>query len=143
PALPSAPMFDHLFTMQLLTSVVVIVVVIHVILITVAYLIYVERKLSAYIQDRIGPNRVGFDFGLPFLSRLKGALGLGQPLADGLKFMLKEDYTPDNVDKVMFTLAPMVIIIPALIGFAVIPWGGLWDAPDVTLPILGWTFTGG
>jgi NADH-quinone oxidoreductase subunit H len=136
-------MFSHLLTMQLLTSVVVILVVIHVILITVAYLIYLERKISAYIQDRIGPNRVGFDFGLPFLSRLKGAIGLGQPLADGLKFMLKEDYTPDNVDKVMFTLAPMVIIIPALIGFAVIPWGGVWNAPDVTLPILGWTFTGG
>jgi NADH-quinone oxidoreductase subunit H len=62
-------MFDHLLTMQLLTSVTVILVVIHVILITVAYLIYLERKISAYIQDRIGPNRVGFDFGLPFLSR--------------------------------------------------------------------------
>lgn len=134
-------MLESLLTMQFLTSVVVILVVLHVILITVAYLIYLERKISAYIQDRIGPNRVGFDFGLPFLSRLKGALGLGQPLADGLKFMLKEDYTPDNVDKVMFTLAPAIIIIPALIGFAVIPWGGVWNAPDVTL--FGLTFTGG
>src|SRR5215213_3210667 len=111
-------------TAQLIVSVVVLLVVVHVILISVAYSIYLERKISAYIQDRIGPNRVGFDFGLPFLSKLKGMLGLGQPLADGLKFLLKEDYTPDKVDKGLFTLAPLVIIVPALIGFAIIPWGG-------------------
>jgi NADH-quinone oxidoreductase subunit H len=121
-------------TDQLITSAIVIFVVVHVILITVAYLIYLERKISAYIQDRIGPNRVGFDFGLPFLSRLKGMLGLGQPLADGLKFLLKEDYTPTRADKIMFTLAPAVIIIPALIGFIVIPWGGVWDG---YLPLVG------
>ena len=69
---------------QLLVSSVVILVAINVILITIAYSIYLERKISAYIQDRIGPNRVGFDFGLPFLSFLKGKLGLGQPLADGI-----------------------------------------------------------
>ncbi|MFG0283444.1 MAG: NADH-quinone oxidoreductase subunit NuoH [Phycisphaerales bacterium JB039] len=130
-----------LLTMQLLTSVVVILVMINVILLIIAYSIYLERKISAYIQDRLGPNRVGFDFGLPFLKRLRGAVGLGQPMADGLKFLLKEDYTPDNVDKGLYTFAPMAIIIPALIGFAVIPWGGVWNAPDVTL--FGITFTGG
>jgi NADH-quinone oxidoreductase subunit H len=111
---------------QLFVSLLVLVIAIHVILVTVAYCIYLERKISAYIQDRVGPNRVGFDFGLPFLKPLRGMLGLGQPLADGMKFLLKEDYTPDKVDKALFTLAPVVIIIPALIGFAVIPWGGLW-----------------
>jgi NADH-quinone oxidoreductase subunit H len=109
---------------QLIVSLAVIVAVIHVILLTVAYLIYVERKLSAYIQDRIGPNRVG-------------PLGLLQPIADGLKFLLKEDYTPPSADRALFTLAPMAIIIPALIGFVVIPWGGVWIAPDFHLPILG------
>src|SRR5688572_20074853 len=126
---------------QLLVSAVVIVVVVHVILIGVAYCIYLERKISAYIQDRVGPNRVGFDFGLPFLKFLKGMLGLGQPLADGLKFFLKEDYTPERVDKVLFTLAPAIIIIPALIGFAVIPWGGVWRMD--TFRFLGITWTGG
>src|SRR5689334_24660579 len=118
---------------QMIVSIVVLAVVIHVVLITVAYAIYLERKISAYIQDRIGPNRVGFDFGLPALKFLRGMLGLGQPLADGLKFFLKEDYTPSRVDKVLFTLAPMVIIVPALIGFAVIPWGGVWEMPDLRI----------
>ncbi len=111
---------------QTLVSILTFALVVHVVLGTVAYLIYVERKVSAYIQDRIGPNRVGFDFGLPFLKPLKGMWGLGQPLADGLKFLLKEDYAPDGVDKGLFTLAPIAIIIPALIGFAIIPWGGTY-----------------
>jgi NADH-quinone oxidoreductase subunit H len=118
------------FSAQLIVSVITILVMVHVILLTVAYLIYLERKISAYIQDRIGPNRVGFDFGLPALKGLKGKLGLGQPLADGLKFILKEDYTPNRVDKIMFTLAPCLIIVPALIGFIVIPWGGVWECPS-------------
>ena len=114
-------------TPQLVVSAVTIFVVVHVILIICAYAVQAERKISAYIQDRIGPNRTGFDFGLPQLSFLKGMLGLGQPLADGIKFLVKEDFTPSRVDKVLFTLAPAIIIVPALIGFIIIPWGGLWN----------------
>jgi len=76
----------------------------------VAYAVLVERKVSAFIQDRVGPNRVG-----PF--------GLLQPLADGLKFVLKEDYTPDHVRKVYFWLAPAIAMIPSLLTIAVIPFG--------------------
>jgi len=139
-------------TAQLLVSIILNVVLIHVILITVAYLVilitvaylvYFERKIAAYVQDRIGPNRVGFDFGLPFLSFLKGCLGLGQPLADGIKFMLKEDYTPNRVDKVLFTLAPAIIVIPALIGFVVVPWGGSWNCPDIHIPFTALVIPGG
>jgi len=126
-------------TPQLVTSVICNVIVVHVILIAVAYLVMAERKISAYIQDRIGPNRVGFDFGLPELKFLKGCLGLGQPLADGIKFMLKEDYTPSRVDKILFSLAPVIVVSPALIGFVIIPWGGKWDG---VLPLLG-DVTGG
>src|SRR5436305_8914289 len=97
---------------QFLVSVIVLIVVVHVILIGVAYCIYLERKISAYIQDRVGPNRVGFDFGLPALAFLKGKFGLGQPLADGVKFLLKEDYAPRGADRALFTLAPAAIIIP-------------------------------
>ncbi len=128
-------------TAQLLVSVAVLVIMVHTLLGFVAYAIYLERKISAYIQDRVGPNRVGFDFGLPFLQKLFkgfGFWGLGQPLADGLKFILKEDYTPPRADKVLFTLAPMVIVVPALIGFAVIPWGGMVNVPSFTLPLLNW-----
>lgn len=139
-------MLDPLFNLidaQLVVSVVVLLIVVHVVLGTVAYLIYFERKISAYIQDRLGPNRAGFDFGQPFLKSLRGMWGLGQPLADGLKFLLKEDFRPANVDKVLFTLAPMIVITPALIGFAIIPWGGVWNMPDFTIPLLNIYVAGG
>jgi NADH-quinone oxidoreductase subunit H len=113
-------------TPQLVTSALTIILVVHIILVSCALLVYFERKISAYIQDRIGPNRVGFDL-IPALGFLKGCLGLGQSLADGIKFMLKEDYTPNRVDKILFTLAPIIIVVPALMGFVIIPWGGQWD----------------
>lgn len=128
---------SHIVTAQFVVSVVVILVMLNVVLLTVAYSIYLERKISAYIQDRLGPNRVGFDFGLPFLKFLRGCIGLGQPMADGLKFLLKEDYAPSRVDKYLFTLAPAASFIPALMGFILIPWGGVWDCPDFWLPIVG------
>ncbi|HRJ48904.1 MAG: NADH-quinone oxidoreductase subunit H [Phycisphaeraceae bacterium] len=131
---------EGLLTVQLLVNAVVCVVVIHVILAHAGLFIYFERKISAYMQDRIGPNRTGFNLGQEFLPRF-GFWGLGQSLADGIKFFVKEDFTPANVDKALFSLAPLVGVVPALIGFIVIPWGGVWDAPDMT--ILGLTFTGG
>ncbi|MBX3379785.1 MAG: NADH-quinone oxidoreductase subunit H [Phycisphaeraceae bacterium] len=125
-------------TSQLLISVLVLLVVFHVILGGAGMCIYLERKISAYIQDRIGPNRVGLDFGLPFLFFLKGMWGLGQFVADGLKLFLKEDYTPARVDKILFALAPALVVIPPLVTFAIIPWGGSWDAPALPIPFLGW-----
>lgn len=135
---------QSIVTGQFFVSIHVMLIVANVMLLATAYLIYLERKISAYIQDRLGPNRTGFDFGQPALAFLKGKLGLGQSLADGLKFLLKEDYTPSKVDKVLFTLAPMLSIAPALIGFVVIPWGGMWAFPPVSewalfdLPLVGW-----
>ncbi len=97
----------------------------------VAYLILLERKTAAWIQDRIGPNRVG-------------PKGLMQPLADGVKFILKEEFMPANADRWLFYLAPIVIITPALCGFAVIPWGGVLAAgtrlPEWLPWIGGWAF---
>lgn len=86
------------------------------ILTAVAYSILLERKISAWVQDRFGPNRVG-----PY--------GLFQPIADGLKFLLKEDIIPRNVDRALFILAPWMIFVVAMIGFAVIPWGGAFRWP--------------
>ncbi len=76
----------------------------------VAYLILVERKAAAYIQDRLGPNRVG-----PW--------GLLQPIADGAKFLLKEEIIPAGADKVLFLLAPVSILATATVAFATIPFG--------------------
>ncbi|MBK9118490.1 MAG: NADH-quinone oxidoreductase subunit NuoH [Phycisphaerales bacterium] len=76
-----------------------------------AVCILAERKIASFTQDRHGPNRVGY-------------WGWLQPIADGLKFFLKEDITPHHVDKPIFTLAPIVAMITALLGFAIIPWAG-------------------
>ncbi len=125
-----------ILTAQTIVSAVSILIFVHVNLIAAAYLVYAERKISAYIQDRIGPNRVGFDFGLPILAPLKGMIGLGQPLADGIKFLLKEDFTPNNVDKILFTIAPAAIVICAFMGTVLIPWGGNMAIPEFTIPFI-------
>ncbi len=136
-----APSF---LTAQLIVSVIVLFSVMNLLLVAAGMSIYFERKISAYIQDRIGPNRVGFDFGQPWLSFLKGMWGLGQFLADGLKMLLKEEYSPKGADKALFNLAPMIVVIPALIGFAVVPWGGVLALPEtITIPVLDWTIPGG
>src|SRR5215217_5394345 len=95
---------------------------------TVAYMILLERKIASWVQDRIGPNRVGLGFGIIPGLKDKHMFGLGQPLADGLKFILKEDYRPRGVDRVLFTLAPAIMITTVIISIAVIPWGGLRQA---------------
>jgi NADH-quinone oxidoreductase subunit H len=82
-----------------------------------AYLVLVERWMAAWVQDRKGPNRVGIP-----LTKVR-LFGLGQPLADGLKIILKEDFTPRHVDKVLYTAAPLVILAASLAIFAAIPFG--------------------
>lgn len=89
----------------------------------VAYLILAERKVAAYSQDRIGPNRAGRHLTLPFGFRLNLPFGLLQPIADGAKMLLKEDMLPGYVNKPIFILAPAIAIIAATIGFAVVPFG--------------------
>ena len=101
----------------LLEALLKIVIIIGGILTAVAYLVLLERRVAAWVQDRRGPNRVG----LP-LTNLKLS-GLGQPLADGAKFLLKEEYTPDHVDKAAYRLAPVLILAAALLSFAVVPFG--------------------
>lgn len=81
-----------------------------VLMFIVAYAVWVERKVSAAIQDRIGPNRVG-------------PMGLLQPLADAVKSFFKEDYTPAHVRKFYFWLAPAIVMAPGVLTIAVIPFG--------------------
>jgi NADH-quinone oxidoreductase subunit H len=94
-----------------------------------AYLVLVERWMAAWVQDRKGPNRVGIP-----LTKVR-LFGLGQPLADGLKIILKEDFTPRHVDKVLYTAAPLVILAASLAIFAAIPFGS--SLPPI--PALGLT----
>jgi NADH-quinone oxidoreductase subunit H len=99
-------MHDFNFWATLIT----IIVIMGIIQGTCAYLILLERKISAWMQDRIGPNRVG-------------PRGLLQPIADGLKFLFKEDIIPGHVDKLLYLLAPAVALATATLAFAVVPFG--------------------
>ena len=106
-------------------SVVKIAIVIGVVQGMVAYAVLAERKISAWIQDRVGPNRAAPPFMkyIPVVGPALTRLGIFQPLADGLKFLLKEDFTPAGVRKIYFWLAPALSIIPAMLVIAVIPFG--------------------
>lgn len=98
-----------------LISLIKIVVIITIIFLTVAYLVYFERKISAWAQNRLGPNRVGWK-------------GLLQPFADVLKLLLKEDVVPEVADRKVHALAPMLALFVAFTTYAVIPIG-----PEVEL----------
>lgn len=96
--------------MDILVALIKIAVVLLVLLTVAAYLVLAERRISAFMQNRIGPNRVG-----PF--------GLLQPLADVVKLIVKEDVTPALANKAIHSLAPIISIAVALVTFAVIPFG--------------------
>jgi NADH-quinone oxidoreductase subunit H len=95
---------------ELIVTLITIAVAMGAVLTACAYLVLAERKVSARMQDRIGPNRVG-----PW--------GLLQPLADAIKILLKEDISPSNVDIFLFTIAPTISVFTTLLAFAVVPFG--------------------
>ena len=117
---------DSFFIITSLLKIVGILFV--VILPMVSYTVYAERRVSAFIQDRLGPNRVG-------------PAGLFQPIADVLKLLLKEDFTPQSVNHFYYWLAPCLAMMPAIITIAVVPFGStLFGVPmviaDVNVGIL-------
>jgi NADH-quinone oxidoreductase subunit H len=111
---------DWFFTISTAAKIVFSIVMV---LTIVAYSSLAERKVSAIIQDRVGPNRVGIPLTLFGFKKDFHLWGLIQPLADGLKFILKEDFVPAHVKKFYFWLAPILTMVPAIITFCVIPFG--------------------
>ena len=103
-----------------LFSAVKILGVFSVLMFIVAYAVWVERKVSAAIQDRHGPNRVGI-------------FGLLQPAADAIKAFLKEDFTPAHVRKAYYWLAPAIVMIPSLLTVAIIPFGSLLGSQKMVI----------
>lgn len=85
--------------------------------------VYFERRFSAIIQDRVGPNRVGIPLTLLGFKKDFHFFGLIQPIADGIKLFLKEDFTPNYVRKAFYWLAPALTVVPALITVCVVPFG--------------------
>jgi NADH-quinone oxidoreductase subunit H len=116
-------------------SVIKLAVVVGVVQGLVAYSVLAERKISAWIQDRVGPNRAAPPFMkyVPIVGPLLTRMGMFQPLADGLKFLLKEDFTPAGVRKIYFFLAPAIAVIPAMLTVAVIPFGSNLGAQKMVM----------
>jgi NADH-quinone oxidoreductase subunit H len=100
---------------QFVIPLIKILIVLNATLVAVTYMVLLERKVIAWAQSRLGPMRVG-----PY--------GVLQPIADAIKLMIKEDITPVRADRWVFTAAPIISMVPALIVYAVIPFG-----PEITL----------
>lgn len=107
-------------TTDILLSILKIAVILGIWLSITPVMVWVERRGSALIQDRPGPNRVG-------------PLGLLQSLADAVKFIMKEDIIPTNAHKWLYTLAPAFGLLPAITTVAVVPWGRPFLIPEMTL----------
>ena len=110
------------FQVFLIASLVKIVLVTFILLTAVAYTVWLERKVVGRIQNRWGPTRVG-----PF--------GLLQPMADGVKFLLKEDLTPPHVYKPLFIAAPLIAVICALTSISVVPFGNSIELFGHSIPL--------
>lgn len=109
--------------LALIWIIIKIVIVIVPLLLAVAYLTFAERKVIGYIQGRFGPNRVGI-------------LGLAQPIADAVKLFLKEPIYPSKANRVLFLLAPILSMAPALAVWAVIPFDKGWVIANINAGLL-------
>ena len=96
-------------TTTLLIVVVKVLIIFGIINMMAGLLLWAERRISGFIQDRLGPNRVG-------------PLGIMQPLADTIKLIFKEDITPRNVDRLLYYIAPAMTLIPAILAFSIVPF---------------------
>ena len=108
------------------------------------YSVLAERKVSAWMQGRVGPNRTVLPFVeyIPIFGPLLKKLGMFQPLADGLKFLFKEEIVPGHVNKFYYYLAPLIALVPALTTMTVLPFGQMyWN--DGTVSTLGFGRPGG
>ena len=107
---------------DIVAALVKVVLVFTLTMLTVMLMTLAERRISAFMQYRLGPNRVGFG-------------GLLQPLADGLKFILKEDIIPTQADRPIYLLAPVMVLVPALMTMAVIPFGAPLQIGEHLVPL--------
>jgi NADH-quinone oxidoreductase subunit H len=103
-----------------------------------SYSVLAERKVSSWIQGRVGPNRTRLPLlgHIPILGNLLTGLGIFQPAADGLKFLFKEEIVPGHVNKFYYMLAPVVALAPALTTMVVLPFGRYVDVDGVTQPLV-------
>jgi NADH-quinone oxidoreductase subunit H len=103
-----------------------------------AYSVLAERKVSSWIQGRVGPNRASLPFvaAIPIVGPILRRLGIFQPIADGAKFLFKEEPVPGHVNTFYFFLAPILSIVPALLTVVVLPFGEYYTAAGDVCPIV-------
>ncbi len=114
-------------------------VAVTVVVVSIAgYSVLAERKVSSWIQGRVGPNRTALPLvsSVPVIGKILVGIGLWQPLADGLKFLFKEDPVPGHVNKPFYYLAPILALVPAVVLIAVIPFGLWWDDSGTAHPLV-------
>ena len=116
-------LIDYVTSSNFIILMIKIIVIFGGVMGSLAYLPWVERKVMARVQMRPGPTRVG-----PY--------GLLQPIADGLKFLFKEDVIPTNANRFLYIAAPVVSLIPALLSFSVIPFGPWLQVTDLSVGLL-------
>ena len=117
------------YVLYTIETLLLIVCIVAPLLLGVAYLTLAERKIIGWMQVRIGPNRVTF-FGIPWLG------GWAQPIADGLKLLVKEIIVPTGANKALFVLAPVMVIMPAMAAWAVVPFSPELVLADVDAGLL-------
>ena len=102
------------------------------------YSVLAERKVSAWMQGRVGPNRTVLPLvgSIPLIGPLLRRLGIFQPLADGLKFLFKEEIVPGHVNKIYYYLAPLVALVPALTTMTVLPFGEFFNDAGESSPLI-------
>ena len=99
----------------------------------VSYTVYAERRVSALIQDRVGPNRVGIPMTLLGGKRDIFFFGLGQPIVDALKLLLKENFVPSSVNGFYYWLAPKLVMVPPILVLGVLPFGSSLFGVQMTI----------
>src|SRR6202795_539873 len=112
----------HLLILVLVSLIKTVGLIFVIILPMVSYTVYAERRVSAMIQDRLGPNRVGIPLTLFGFRKDIPFYGLAQPIADAVKLLLKEDFTPAHVNKFYYWLATACAMAPYMMAMAVIPF---------------------
>ena len=131
-------MMDLDFILVLLLKCIFAFLMVSVVMSMAGYSVLAERKVSAWMQGRVGPNRTVLPFvsHIPIIGPLLRGLGMFQPLADGLKFLFKEEIVPGHVNKVYYYMAPLVALVPALTTMTVLPFGEFVDSNGNKTPLI-------
>ena len=124
--------------LDIIFQIIYALILISALMVGCAYSVLAERKISSWIQGRLGPNRTNFAIinSIPIIGLLIKRMGLIQPLADGLKFLFKEDPIPKHVYKFYYCLAPVIVLIPALSTIVAIPIGEFYNIHGFASPIV-------